>query len=1080
MNYKQEIEELENLSKVAEINLFLDKFRKTIRLVEKEDHSNHNKVLLDLLEATIKQKVNGNASKSIYDKERSGDKRNYVSAILSWVLESSTQLHTNQKFQSETLKLFEWSFSNSKWLKLPNGFNRISQFEKLLTYQQSIRQQVERIKTDLGTIYSIEDTNKLSNNINKIINSDYFKLLFKPLLTEKSCDKNSINKIFVAISKYTIASPIEKNYYFERAKQRIVNQINSFVYDDFISKIISSPYIELFNLLTEDYERCPHSKPAQLELGEIRKKFLLNQNDRLHKVPISILKHKECFAKTVIVQFETKSKSVTILNPKQEYSNFIAPSIDFYLEIKQEAPIDSLDIKYTLMWENVDDSIDEVIKTISLKEQESNIDWESLALQDPYNFEPVEEEELLIGRESIITRIFPKLTGKRISSFFLLGQKRVGKTSIAKTILNKLKNFDSDAILIYKETGDFKYPSAAETANELGYIICKSIKSRSQKYMNIQIPEFKGSLNRLSGFVDEIHIIDPNQKIIIALDEFDEIDPSLYLKGPEGDSFFLTLRAISNKDFVSFILVGGEKMRIILDSQGEQINKFESIEVDYFNAATIYTDYNDLITNPVPDFEYEKESISLLHKYTAGNPYFSKNICNRIFKFCINERDCHITKEETHRAISAVMSEAKANSFSHFWEDGIKGIKEKEEIVTMGRKKFLLGYAKALEGSSKLTKSIIFDSCRYRGLDDSESESILNEFIDRKIIVEKDDTYRILVKFFEKWLVGFGQQEILLTFSDEDRILQYQRDEEEARVKAIEIRDLVNSWGNYKGKKVNENDFRRWLEQFDDHFQQRFIFKLTSNLKFYDEVEVQSKLTSLFRKIQKKNKNLKGTKTIYTGEKTTGRSLQRLKRNNFLVSYVDGIGKSGAYYAKKFADENNINSRYVMEPSKVFSKLSQLKNGIDSIIFVDDFIGTGNSINTNLTKFLNDNIDFLHNFPDLTIHIAIIVGYSDSKYRIESSLSNVFSNLYIHIEDILNDSDMTFSDQSRIFASYAEKERIRLIAQSYGSKLSRQFPLGYGHCQSLVVLPDTCPNNTLPIYWKKTSKWIPLFRRNTN
>ena len=238
---------------------------------------------------------------------------------------------------------------------------------------------------------------------------------------------------------------------------------------------------------------------------------------------------------------------------------------------------------------------------------------------------------------------------------------------------------------------------------------------------------------------------------------------------------------------------------------------------------------------------------------------------------------------------------------------------------------------------------------------------------------------------------------------------------DEARVKGIEIRDLISNWGLFKGNKISENHYRLWLEQFDDVFQQRLIYKLSSNLKFYDEVEIQSKLSNLFRKIQKANKKRIGTKTIYTDEKTTGRKLMNRKRNNYLVSYVDGPGKSGAYYAKKFADNNNINSHNVTTPDSLFKKLGQSDN-IDSIVFVDDFIGTGDSISSNLSKFLKSNSDYLMKFEKLSIDIAIIVGFSDTKHKIESSLSKYFENVSIHIEDILNESDKAFSEQSRMLS----------------------------------------------------------------
>jgi hypothetical protein len=38
-------------------------------------------------------------------------------------------------------------------------------------------------------------------------------------------------------------------------------------------------------------------------------------------------------------------------------------------------------------------------------------------------------------------------------------------------------------------------------------------------------------------------------------------------------------------------------------------------------------------------------------------------------------------------------------------------------------------------------------------------------------------------------------------------------------------------------------------------------------------------------------------------------------------------------------------------------------------------------------------------------------------------------------------------------------------------------PLGFGDCQALVVFETGCPNNSVPILWKQTGEWQPLFPR---
>ena len=83
----------------------------------------------------------------------------------------------------------------------------------------------------------------------------------------------------------------------------------------------------------------------------------------------------------------------------------------------------------------------------------------------------------------------------------------------------------------------------------------------------------------------------------------------------------------------------------------------------------------------------------------------------------------------------------------------------------------------------------------------------------------------------------------------------------------------------------------------------------------------------------------------------------------------------------------------------------------------------------------------------------------------------------LHICDLLDDSAKCFSDTSCIFADDAQREKAKDVASSYGIRLQKREPLGYGNCQTTVVFEDNCPNNSLPILWDKAPNWMPLFER---
>ena len=85
----------------------------------------------------------------------------------------------------------------------------------------------------------------------------------------------------------------------------------------------------------------------------------------------------------------------------------------------------------------------------------------------------------------------------------------------------------------------------------------------------------------------------------------------------------------------------------------------------------------------------------------------------------------------------------------------------------------------------------------------------------------------------------------------------------------------------------------------------------------------------------------------------------------------------------------------------------------------------------------------------------------------------------VSICDPLGNSDKCFSERSGILPESAKRVRAKEIVESYGRRVSKQHPLGFGNCQALIVFENTCPNNSLPILWAQGlhNDWRPLFSR---
>ena len=111
-------------------------------------------------------------------------------------------------------------------------------------------------------------------------------------------------------------------------------------------------------------------------------------------------------------------------------------------------------------------------------------------------------------------------------------------------------------------------PDPLQTVNTLGRKICEAIVRSDKRLETVVVPEFDGALAPLDDFLREALERIPELRVVMILDEFDELPFGLYERGGIGNSFFLTLRSISGKEPFGFLLVGGEGMSEILGRQG--------------------------------------------------------------------------------------------------------------------------------------------------------------------------------------------------------------------------------------------------------------------------------------------------------------------------------------------------------------------------------------------------------------------------------------------------------------------------------------------------------------------------------
>jgi len=880
-------------------------------------------------------------------------------------------------------------------------------------------------------------------------------------------DGQLFDKLFDILIEYNDSGIVDKYAIFNKANEILDNiiEISNEIGTKYSLEYISKPFSLIKKKLNENFKENPYSKPAKLKVLKTQKKYPFSKNIK-YKIQLLVENSSTGYANDAIVNITLYSDDIIKLQQTEQFIGHVKVSSIVEFEYTGLSNSEDILLYGFIEWTNFDRKKCKTDFELNLSGQKLDIDWSSIENEEPYDLEPVTDENEFIGRKKIITDL--KKIRKKVGSSYVFGQRRVGKTSIVKTLQSIIKS--ENILVLYIEAGDWdSATSPHKSMGDLGKKICTKIKRYNKKFSSLSIPDFEGSFNRLTDFLDEVSEIDNTFRVIIILDEFDRISNELLYSGNIAKSFMLTIRAISNREQFGFILVGGEKLEYIL-SQWQEFNKFKPIRVDYFDKETEWEDFKNLIKYPIQNFlEITDRAIDYIYNQTSGNPYFTKKICVELFSLMVSNRDSHITEDEAKKAtdIARDSNNIAATDFSHFWKDGIKEREEKEEDISINRRKVLLSIGQILKTNRKTTKQTIIDKSIANGLNNLQAEKTLDEFVQRKILKIESNKYRFVVQFFEDWLISNGLDKIITTFQEEQRIILRERYEEQITIKSDEINSLSQSWQSYKGKEVSTDIIREWLEQFESIEDQRCVFKLLENTKLYTNNEIREKMEDLFRLVRNEIRSADKARFIEKG---------KLKRDDILVSYLDqNPVKSGAEYAKIFVEANNIYKDNSTNPDKLQKKLVELSN-INALVFVDDFIGTGNSIIDNIEPILVNHKERIVE-KNILVIIGVITGFQEAKHKVEVFAKKNNLPIKLFLLDPLDESNKCFNVNSLIYTVPIKREKAKDICNKIGLRLEKKHPLGFGNCQATVVFPNTCPNNTLPILWKETNNWKPLFRR---
>lgn len=704
-------------------------------------------------------------------------------------------------------------------------------------------------------------------------------------------------------------------------------------------------------------------------------------------------------------------------------------------------------------------------------------DWTVLLDEPPYTLNPIKREDRLYGRSTTLSKL--QLAALAGTSTFVWGQKRIGKTSLLQVLANRLKA-RSDTACVLLRMGEL----ASLHEGQLAHRIATRLAAQIDK--DIPVPsegEFGAGVSLLVPFIEEVSAQHPSKKLVLIIDEFDDLDPAFYT-GERGRQFMKGLRSASEVG-LTFFFVGSERMDAIYCRHQADLNKWTNVRLDRIDSRR---DCQSLIEAPVEGvIEFDSQAIEFITDYTNGNPFYIHNFCYQIFERCLQEHRTFVDTNDTYAVRQQLLRSLGATNFAHLWDDNPvldpedKRRESAENCIALTCISALGGRFESVDELMEAQETLPLtaeDRCTSSDLRQSCARLLQRGVLDHR----KDGEGQVIaLQIFREWLGENARAQLLPTWCDHKDSLRtggasstFQERMPSALQSTFPIDEdamlAVAQRLIFCGKQKDVAEIRSWLRQFDDDSRIEVAFALLQRISEKGFINEGARALSVH-----KLEEMIDARRLSVGDGAW--TIIKSRRDNLAIGYVDGEHKSGGALAREL--------RASLRPGKCTPATELdgwMRTHLDSdamVVLVDDFSGTGSTLVKGLRRFRQKVAEEVWGRYVAERRISLYVLYAFPEAL--ELLRKEFSGVEISAANILGDELRACDEEAAIFDSMDERNFARQVVQQLGRELTPGAPLGHGDMGALVVFHNATPNNTLPIFWSGGTvgerPWKPLFPR---
>lgn len=687
---------------------------------------------------------------------------------------------------------------------------------------------------------------------------------------------------------------------------------------------------------------------------------------------------------------------------------------------------------------------------------------------NPFTLAVVTDPDMLIGRADVIDALGSSLSAG--TSVSITGQKRVGKSSIARTLLASPPG--NEWATEYLPLG--RAVNNEGVAGDLVHALLRRIgKAVAKQWPHIALPvlDAEGSARNFpliggEWISDVAGVLAPNANVVIVIDDFDELPPQMR-EGAEADSLFLFLRSLIDEPWLSLVFIGSEVLPTIIASQAHKLNQVVPYEIHGFETRNSTA----LLLRQLSGhrIDWDGEAIDAIHHLTAGIPYYSRQIASEIWT-SLKQRDrTYAQKSDVDAAVALLSRSSSVNHYTHLWADDSQGMGLRERRSALASAVLrAVAHCTGPQLGAVPTDEVVNVAQGWMGATTrGELHDAVSRLVSRGILRPGPNhgTVEQPLGLASLWLLGAGGPAVEHYYAD-----SYHAHERAATITGRELVDLAGGL-EYVGDRISETRLKAWLEQFTDGDHRRLAFLMMRRLiseGFFPANAIPPMIDDLRR-------------AIVLGEAGRHQKLDKFKRltNYYLVEHGAAGGSSQAMlspYAKqlRIAKTTNVVSR------QKFAEKVHALNASETVValILDDFAGTGNQLRDAATGF----VDYMdaHGGDLWRERVITVAGAALCDEKFNWTPPEGVTGYGVFGREV-STRLRAFHPDAELFSNDDERDQAQDLMRTIGGSLVRNSPLGFGESALLVCMYNNCPNNTLPAFWANGrfagEKWMPLFER---